>query len=217
MVVDPIDHMEEAWHLDGNPFPAEAIHSGTQPYSPAVFDEEAQEFRRKLIRGSILGSCNVGFLWSQGAQADTGFGKTTLMQEITKEINSDLGVDTLTRARVRPDRRIPIAAAFSNLNTLNATGLYPVLFNAVIDLAQPSGDSSAVFDKARARLTRRGHALLKFWGLMSPRKSLVRLTTRGSAYAERVARFDPNWSRRSLPVALQRWAPFCSMFLLQCA
>ena len=152
MVVDPIDHMEEAWHLDRNPFPAEAIHSGTQPYSPAVFDEEAQEFRRKLIRGSILGSCNVGFLWSQGAQADTGFGKTTLMQEITKEINSDLGVDTLTRARVRPDRRIPIAAAFSNLNTLNATGLYPVLFNAVIDLAQPSGDSSAVFDKARARI-----------------------------------------------------------------
>lgn len=152
MAVDPIDHMEEAWNLDGNPFPAEAIHSETQPYSPAVFEEESQEFRRKLIRGSILGSCNVGFLWSQGAQADTGFGKTTLMQEITKEINSDLGADTLTRARVRPNKQMPIAAAFSNLNTLNATGLYPVLFNAVIDLAQPSGDSGAVFDKARARI-----------------------------------------------------------------
>ena len=29
-------------------------------------------------------------------------------------------------------------AAFSNLNNLNASGLYPVLFNAVLDLTQPT-------------------------------------------------------------------------------
>ena len=151
MTVDPIDHMEEAWSLDGNPFPAEAIRAENQPYSPDVFNEEYREFRRKLIRGSVRGSLNVGFLWSQGVQADTGFGKTTLMQEITKEINRDLGADTLTKAGVQLEKQTPIAAAFSNLNNLNASGLYPVLFNAVIDLAQSSEASGAVLDKARAR------------------------------------------------------------------
>ena len=148
MTVDPLDHMEEAWNLDGNPFPAEAIRAQNpqqnQPYSPAVFDEESREFRRKLIRSSVRGSVNVGFLWSQGAQADTGFGKTTLMQEVTKEINRDLGVDTLTKAGVRPEKQTPIAAAYSNLNNLNASGLYPVLFNAVTDLVQPSEAGVAV-------------------------------------------------------------------------
>ena len=48
---------------------------------------------------------NVGFLWSQGAQADTGFGKTTLMRQIAKEINRDLGVNTLTKAGVRAKSR----------------------------------------------------------------------------------------------------------------
>ena len=150
MPIDALDHMEEAWNLDDNPFPAEAIHVENTPYCPTVFDEESQEFRRKLIRGSVRGSVNVGFLWSQGAQADTGFGKTTLMREITKEINRDLGIDTLTKAGVRPEKRALIAAAYSNLNNLNASGLYPVLFNAVLDLAAPANDS--VLDQVRARI-----------------------------------------------------------------
>ena len=152
MPVDALTHMEEAWKLDANPFPAEAIHAQHSPYSPTVFEEESQEFRRKLIRGSVRGSANVGFLWSQGAHADTGFGKTTLMREITKEINLDLGVDTLTRAGVRAHKQVPIAAAFSNLNNLNASGLYPVLFNAVTDLTQPPPEGTSVLDQARARI-----------------------------------------------------------------
>lgn len=152
MPVDALDHMEEAWNLDDNPFPAEAIYVENTPYSPTVFDEEAQEFRRKLIRGSVRGSVNVGFLWSQGAQADTGFGKTALMRQIAKEINRDLGVDTLTRAGVRAQKQALIAAAYSNLNNLNASGLYPVLFNAVLDLAEPTPEAESVLDQIRARI-----------------------------------------------------------------
>ena len=152
MTVDALAHMEEAWSLDGNPFPAEAIHAQNSPYCPTVFDEESQEFRRKLIRGSVRGSVNIGFLWSQGPHADTGFGKTTLMREITREINHDLGAGTLTKAGVRADKQVPIAAAFSNLNTLNASGLYPVLFNAVIDLTQPTPEGTPVLDQARTRI-----------------------------------------------------------------
>ena len=152
MEVDALDHMEEAWNLEANPFPAEAIHAQDTPYSSTVFGEESQEFRRKLVRGSVRGNVNVGFLWSQGAHADTGFGKTTLMREITKEINHDLGVDTLTKAGIRADKQVPIAAAFSNLNNLNASGLYPVLFNAVIDLTQPTPEGMSVLDQAKARI-----------------------------------------------------------------
>ena len=152
MPTDALDHMLEAWNLEANPFPAEAIHNQRAPYCPTVFEEEAQEFRRKLIRGSVHGGANVGFLWSQGAHADTGFGKTTLMREITKEINGDLGAHTLTTAGVRLERQVPIAAAFSNLNNLNASGLYPVLFNAVIDLARPPVQGTSVFDQVHERI-----------------------------------------------------------------
>ena len=152
MSVDAFDHMEEAWSLEANPFPAEAIHTQDTPYCPTVFGAESQEFRRKLIRGSVRGNVNMGFLWSQGAQEDTGFGKTTLMREITKEINHDLGVETLTKAGVRADKQVPIAAAFSNLNNLNASGLYPVLFNAVIDLTQATPGGTSVLDQARGRI-----------------------------------------------------------------
>src|SRR5438445_13189991 len=133
MTNDVVDHMEEAWKLEKNPFPAEAIRiqSKEQPYSPSVFLEETKEFRRKLIRGCLRGGQAIGFLWSQGDRADTGFGKTTLMQEIAREINKDLGAATLEKAGAKK-AQTPIAAAFSNLNNLNATGLYPVLFNAVI-------------------------------------------------------------------------------------
>ena len=149
------DHMEEAWKLHKNPFPAEAIRiqNAEQPYSESVFPEETMEFRRKLIRGGVRGGQAIGFLWSQGVRADTGFGKTTLMQEIAREINKDLGAGTLEKAGAKKAAQPPIAAAFSNLNSLNATGLYPVLFNAVVDLATaPDAGTASVFDKARTRI-----------------------------------------------------------------
>jgi hypothetical protein len=149
------DHMEEAWKLEKNPFPAEAIRvqNAEQPYSESVFPEETKEFRRKFIRGGIHGGQAIGFLWSQGVRADTGFGKTTLMQEVSREINKDLGAATLEKAGAKKTGLPAIAAAFSNLNNLNATGLYPVLFNAAIDLATAPGEGTvSVFDNARARI-----------------------------------------------------------------
>lgn len=148
MSLDAIEHMEEAWSLVDNPFPAAAIHEENMPYCPSVFEDESQEFRRKLFRSKV----GIGFLWSQGAHADTGFGKTTLMREITKEVNYDLGIDTLTRAGVGTNRQALIAAAYSNLNNLNASGLYPVLFNAVLNLTEPMPNAESVLDQVRARI-----------------------------------------------------------------
>jgi hypothetical protein len=150
MTSDVMDHMEEAWKLDRNPFPPEAIRilHGSQPYSDSVFPEETNEFRKKFIRAGVRGGPAIGFLWSKGRRADTGFGKTTLMQEVAREINADLGVTTLEKAGSKSS--VPIAAAFSNLNNINATGLFTVLFNAVIDLATATASADSVFDKSRA-------------------------------------------------------------------
>jgi hypothetical protein len=155
MTVDVFDHMEEAWKLERNPFPAGAIRvqdaTQKQPYSPEIFPEEENAFRRKFIRSGVQGGPAIGFLWSQGVRADTGFGKTTLMQAIEKEINQDLGTSTLSKAGAKSP--VAIAAAYSNLNGLNAAGLYPVLFNAALDLTMPSDPGGTpILDQARARI-----------------------------------------------------------------
>jgi hypothetical protein len=157
--VDPYLHMEEAWGLESNPFPAGAIRviGKAQPYSPDVFPEETQEFRRKFGRGMLMGSTSIGFLWSQGARNDTGYGKTTLLQAMRNEVNRDLGFSTLTLAGMKPDKARLIASALSSLNTLQATGLYPVLFNAVSDLCVPNPTGGpSVLDMAKQRIVDAG-------------------------------------------------------------
>jgi hypothetical protein len=155
-VIDPFTHMEEAWKLDSNPFPSEGIRrNADEPFSPAVFPEETADFYRKLVRGAILGSKGVGFLWSQGVGGDTGYGKTTLMQTAERAINRDLGATVLQLSGMRAERLVKTAAVYTNLNNLNTTGLYPVLFNGVIEAATPPKDDLPLLDKARQLIANR--------------------------------------------------------------
>ena len=154
--IDPYTHMEEAWKLEANPFPSEGIRrSADEPFSPDVFPEETADFYRKLVRGAVLDSKGVGFLWSQGIGGDTGYGKTTLMQKAAREINRDLGASVLQLAGMRADRLIPIAVVYTNLNNLNSSGLYPVLFDGVAEAATPPKDDSPLFDKLRIAVATR--------------------------------------------------------------
>lgn len=149
---DPYTHMEEAWKLDGNPFPPEGIRrpGKNEPFSPNVFPAETADFKRKLVRGAIQGQRGVGFLWSRGPGGDTGYGKTTLMLAAAREIDVDLGEKVLLESGMKPERLIPIAAVYTNLNNLDAAGLYPVLFHGVIDATMPPGDGEpALADKLR--------------------------------------------------------------------
>ena len=152
---DPYEHMEEAWKLDGNPFPPEGIRrpGWKQPFSPHVFPDETADFKRKLVRGAIQGQRGIGFLWSRGPGGDTGYGKTTLMEAAAREINADLGEKVLLESGMKAERLMPIAAVYANLTSLDAAGLYPVLFQAVIDAATPSGEGEpALADKLRDRI-----------------------------------------------------------------
>ena len=137
MSTSPYQHIEEAWGLDQNPFPHSAISGGwTDPYSSGVFPEEEAEFFEKTVRGALQGNRQVGFLWSKGPGGDTGYGKTALMRESVRKINADFGRQVEADTGMRDNRIVPIAAGFSELNTMNRTGLYPVLFNAVVGMAK---------------------------------------------------------------------------------
>ena len=50
-------------------------------------------------------------------------------------MNADFGRQVEAATGMRDDRIVSIAAGFSELNTMNRTGLYPVLFNAVVGMA----------------------------------------------------------------------------------
>lgn len=129
------DHMEEAWGLDGNPFPLSAISAGSdEPYSSEVFRTETDEFYTKMIRGGIQGGRSIGFLWSKGPWGDTGYGKTALMRAAVREINADWGQIVQRATGMREERIVPIVAGFAELNTMSRTGMYPLLFNAVLGM-----------------------------------------------------------------------------------
>ena len=90
----------------------------------------------KTVRGALQGNRQVGFLWSRGPTEDTGYGKTALMRESVRKINADLGAQVQAATGMRDDRIVPIVGAFSEVNTTTRTGLYPVLFNAVVGMAR---------------------------------------------------------------------------------
>ena len=139
MSTSPYQHMEEAWGVDQNPFPHSAISGGwTDPYSSEVFPDEEAEFFEKTVRGALQGNRQIGFLWSKGPGGDTGYGKTSLMRESVRKVNADFGKQVEAATGIRDGRIVPIAAGFSELNTMNRTGLYPVLFNAVIEMGKNS-------------------------------------------------------------------------------
>lgn len=130
------DHIEEAWGLDGNPFPHAAISNDASPYSIEVFPSETAEFQQKIVRGALQGNRQIGFLWSKGPGGDTGYGKSALMRHTAAEINApDWGEDIQIATGMKPDRVTRLAAGFSELNTNQRTGLYPVIFNAVLSMA----------------------------------------------------------------------------------
>ncbi len=153
MSSNPFDHIEEAWGLDGNPFPHTAISTGDEPYSPEVFQAEAAEFNTKVVRGALQGNRQMAFLWSKGPGGDTGYGKTSLMHATVRAINDDdWGEQLQLDMGMKPERVVPVAAGFSEVNTMSRTGLFPVVFNAVLGMAAGDGEPLV---RAHARIANR--------------------------------------------------------------
>lgn len=137
---DKYQHMEEAWGWTRNPYPAEAINSGTEPYNPEVFPEESDQFYSRLVYGAAMDQRGFSFLWSKGANnEDTGMGKTTLLRQAAKAINVDFGATVLRDAGMREEiiGRHKSVAAYASFNTTSVNGVYANLFAGVEHLADP--------------------------------------------------------------------------------
>jgi hypothetical protein len=157
------DHMLEAWAMEGNPFPSEAIHQGDEPYNPAVFSDEQEQFFKRLVYAAAMDRRGFGYLWSKGSGGeDTGFGKTTLLKNAAKMINVDFGASVLANAGMKAERAAKqcSVAAYASLSTTDVTGVYPILFAAVEYLADPKNTDSgiSILDTLRAKL-REAHGL----------------------------------------------------------
>jgi hypothetical protein len=150
---DKYDHMREAWGIDGNPFPADAIHQGPEPYNSEVFRDEHQQFIKKMLYGAVMEHRGFSFLWSKGANEDTGFGKTAMLRHFAKETNRDFGSTVLGEAGMKRDQLLtnPAVAAYASLNTTNVVGIYPILFAATEFFANPAygPDGRSVIEHAR--------------------------------------------------------------------
>ena len=103
----------------------------------------------------------------------------------------------LETAGMRRERIMPVAAAYANLNNLDSSGLYSVLFGAVVDAATPPAredDPPALLETLHARIrTDVGKP---------PRKVEDRLLAERMRTAPgRRRRYAPSWSGRSPPMA----------------
>jgi hypothetical protein len=161
---DRYEHMDEAWGIERNPFPAEAINRGEDdPYSPEVFPEEMKSFHSKLVYSAAMDQRGFSFLWSKGPNNDdTGMGKTTLLKQAAKEINEDFGERVLGEAGMKPTviEKHKSIAAYASFDTTSANGIYPVLFAIVEYLADPANGSNgvSVLDTLRSQI-REEHGL----------------------------------------------------------
>lgn len=145
------DHMEEAWGLEQNPFPQGGISAGNEPWGAGVYPTETTVFQEKVVRGALQGNTQMAFLWSKGPGGDTGYGKTRLMRHTVEEMNrADWGESVQLATGMKPERTKRIAGSFSELNTNLRTGLYPVIFNAVLDMA---ASEDAPLRRAHAAIT----------------------------------------------------------------
>lgn len=156
---DRYQHMQEAWGIEHNPFPAEAINQGNEPYNPNVFPEELEKFYSRLIYGAAMDRRGFSFLWSKGANSeDTGMGKTAMLRQAAREINRDFGETVLSEAGMKPDRvkTHGAVAAYASFNTTSVTGVYSILFAAVEYLADPQTgfDGISILDILRSRIRR---------------------------------------------------------------
>jgi hypothetical protein len=168
-------YLETAYGLTRNPFPGNATYGeDTQSvYVPEMFGDQRHEFLRKFVMAPLQnGQPLLGAVWSvvPGDPAARGFGKSTLMGEEAKRINTDFGLSTLTALGVsEPEaRENPILAGYVSFNTKAQGGISSIdaaAFNLVrFILREASGDQDPSVHQrlqqmAAARLVSQGRAV----------------------------------------------------------
>ena len=135
----------KVYGLKGNPFPAQ-VYGDSGVYIDEVVIDELKAFRDRLVVGALSEKRPLSFLWSLGEYGnDTGFGKTTMLRRVGREINEDWGKTTLVKAGVpmAEAERHPISAVYGCFKAREVTNFYAGLFSAVLDAANPIAEGES--------------------------------------------------------------------------
>ena len=130
------DHMEEAWGLEQNPFPHAAISNDTSPYSDRSLPQRDRRVPPEDRPWRAPGQSPGRLPLEQGT-----WRRHWLREDLAdaphrcRDQRSDWGEDIQSATGMKPNRMTKLAAGFSELNTNQRTGLYPVIFNAVLSMA----------------------------------------------------------------------------------
>ena len=153
-----IEHLQQAWGLDHNPFPPAAIggeNSMDAPYSNDILGDDRTQFIEKLIvKAALPPGREFGYLWSQGQRDDTGFGKTTLMLHTARELNYDFGAAVIAQYSLPDDTRM--AGVWASMKLTGVTGIYALLFNTIVYAAQrPVANEESLLERCWGELASR--------------------------------------------------------------
>jgi hypothetical protein len=153
--------MQEEWGYETNPFPTSTINTSVEQINEAVFADEFDAVRGRLVRDAITTRRPLSFLWSVPpvpAGEDTGLGKTGTMRRVAWTMNRDWGASLFsTRQRERLGEEAAAVACYASFDQNKITGLNAVLLQAVVYAADPRNgeDGQSIVARLRARLMER--------------------------------------------------------------
>jgi len=159
--------------LSGNPFPQSGIYGPDKEmvYVPEVFGPTHDQFLRKFILAPLEnGQPLTGALWSvaKGDPRARGFGKSTLMGEEAKRINSDFGRSTLVALGVPEEDASdnPIMAGYVTFDAKSYGGITNIdsaAFHLMRFMVRCTGaDGQSIHKRLRTRAIA---ALSKDWDI----------------------------------------------------
>jgi hypothetical protein len=168
--VNKVVWLKTKWHLEQNPFPAEAIarlgggdkRENGLLFNPDVQPDKVREAVDKFMLGSIYSGLKFGYLWSLGTGVNgdaRGFGKSSLMQFLVEAINQDFGRgfivgSGLSEADAEKD---PICAVLASFDMANARSLNAVFYEAARYACRfrKGEDDHTLVERLHARLAQR--------------------------------------------------------------
>lgn len=136
--------MKKTWNLRQNPFPSGGIarlggnddRENGLLFQPEVQQEKVQESVEKFVLGAAYSGLKFGYLWSLGTGFSggdaRGYGKSSLLQYLVEDINSDFGRKQLIECGLDEEDadENPLCAVLSSFDMANARSLAAVFFEA---------------------------------------------------------------------------------------
>jgi hypothetical protein len=155
--------LSDVFGLRENPFRASHIYNVDKPdvFVPEMYGEQLREFHRKfflLPLGKETKKQVIGALWSshQGDDLGKGFGKSMLMAEESRRINTDFGRAMLELAEIGEQdiEENPVLSGYCTFDESKVVKSFPAaLLDAVIFILESKyGEDSTVHAELRRRL-----------------------------------------------------------------